>query len=208
MRALAGVAAFTLAAHARAAEDMPRDHGFELDVRTGYAVPVGSLDGKSPLNAFWAGALPIGLGAGYRIHPRIYVGGYFQYAYGIMSGRICQELDCSANDYRFGVDARFYVSQGQSTQIWIGLGAGAEFAHIRANGPSGRATFDLGGPEYAHLQVGGDYRLSSHVGIGPFVGMSLARFGGGNSSTDGHIDIEDAALHGWLSLGLRGVFNP
>jgi len=205
---LAAVAALSLVTPALASEgDMPADHGFEFDVRGGYAVPVGSLNGKSSLNDLWSGALPIGIDLGYRVGRRLYVGGYFQYAHGIMSGQYCKDVDCSADDYRFGILARFYVWQGRSTQLWTGIGAGMEIAQLRVGQGNERATMDIAGPEFAHLQVGGDYRLSSHVGIGPFVGMSIARFGGGNSSAEGHFHIEDAALHGWLSLGFRGVFN-
>ena len=95
---------------------------WQLGVRLGYAPAMGNayeskLDGTAAKMSDGVKAMiPIQLDAGYRITPELTLGAYFSYGFAQLGGSAkdtCDQngLDCSASDYRLGVQATYQVVQ-------------------------------------------------------------------------------------------------
>jgi hypothetical protein len=72
----------------------------------------------------------------------------------------------------------------------------------------------LRGFELLGLQIGTDFELDTSIKLGPFISYSIGQFGYGTKTqkdalTDASrsLGIANMAMHQWLFLGLRGVFN-
>jgi hypothetical protein len=95
---------------------------------------------------------------------------------------------------------------------WVGYGIGLEASATVVRLPQGDATFGASGVELGHLMGGVDFRLPTGFGVGPFVDLGVGQYAnlheespGGRDQT---FDIEQKALHGWLTLGVRIVLFP
>jgi hypothetical protein len=53
------------------------------------------------------------------------------------------------------------------------------------------------------LQLGADYKAMPKLGIGPFVMFGLGQF----TNCGSNCTIQDTALHGWLTFGIRGEYD-
>jgi hypothetical protein len=110
---LLAVTGVSLASPALGADLSPS--GFEIGVGTGYAFAAGDTgssqtaprgtDPANPIGEFVSGQWPLWVDAGYRLSPRLYLGGYFQYGFGFVNydrQSTCQEanVDCWASDVR------------------------------------------------------------------------------------------------------------
>jgi hypothetical protein len=72
-----------------------------------------------------------------------------------------------------------------------------------------------GGFEFAHFMAGLDFRLTRVVGIGPFADFAIGQYSRTSSETtingvtvksDG--DIQNTALHEWLTIGAKFTIFP
>jgi hypothetical protein len=199
-----------------------QEAGVEIGFRTGYALPMGSAtdQGSDPdMDNLVSGNVPLWFDLGVRATPNVLVGAYFQYGIGfpgdlIEDGCDMDGVDCSIPVVRLGAQFHYHVQPFQPVDPWVGLGLGYEWLtwSVEAAGEDG--SFTLSGFEFVNLQAGVDFGLGDErrFGIGPFVAFSVAEYS--SVSCDGAIgldcddDIEDKALHHWLTLGLRGVFVP
>jgi hypothetical protein len=211
-----------------------RTQGLELALRTGYAVPMGSLVSNTNLNDALTGAFPLWLDAGYRF-PRVFLGAYLQYAQGFMvqsdvagstyiaNGGIpastskCGSLGqtCNGFDVKYGIEVQYHTVPGGPFDAWLGYGIGAENLNVH---PHGHVLPNLGNPEVSEtlslmalspmvLQLGADYRLA-HFGVGPFVMLDVGKYITESQSTAGvTLGLHDTALHEWLTFGVRGYFD-
>ncbi|HMJ10422.1 MAG TPA: hypothetical protein VK524_03395 [Polyangiaceae bacterium] len=186
------------------------DSKFFIGLRLGYGIPLGKVgsipDGEIKLNDVVAGQVPIWVDLGYRVTPNLLLGLYGIYGITIM-GDFCDDADsCSAKDLRFGIQAQYHVSPGESFNPWFGLGIGYEILDYSVEDDNVVGEGSFKGFEFAHLQAGGDFKISDAVGLGPFVSFSLGQystFGFGDSSES----FEKKAMHEWLTIGARGTFN-
>ena len=194
-----------------------RQHGFSFGLRFDLAYPFGninsvaSIDANEASGAGFASYLGVlfsfGADVGYRLTPHWYVGGYF--AAGPATNPIGSQtnctgsLQCSLNDLRFGLDAKYLGSPQANTDPWIGAGIGWEIANISTDA----AAFASYGPEFLHLRAGLDFRLSQHIYVGPEAMFAMGVFtnGLGKNAASG-ADIS-AALHEWLSIGVGGHWD-
>ena len=178
--------------------------GFQSALRLGYAVPFGKADGTSHLADYANAIIPIELDIGYRIHRNFFVGIAGQYAFGLLNQdkffKGCK--DCSGRDARVGLILEYYPVPEVSFRPWLGVGTGYEWAH----GTWSRINGTYHGFELINLQVGGDYKLAPHFGIGPFASFSVGEFS--QFEFLGSSNIDQKALHEWLLLGIRGVYEP
>jgi hypothetical protein len=190
----------------------PVPSGFETAVRTGYALPMGSVQQNSNLSDVFSGVLPLWFDIGGRIaHPGIFIGAFFQYGIGFAGGstsNACQAAGgCTLASYKLGAEIHYHFSPEKSFDPWIGYGIGVEVSNVSSSNNQGGGGFS--GPTYAVLQVGGDYKPSPDVGIGPFLMLDIGQYEGcwyqGNSS--GSCNLSNKSGHQWLTLGLRGVFD-
>jgi opacity protein-like surface antigen len=227
-RAVAFATTFLLASSALAA-DAPGP-GVELGARLGYAFSAGHV-GAPPngtdvnLGDYVGGQFPIWLDAGYRFNRELYLGGYFQYGFGVINDDrqdLCRSanVDCSASDLRLGIMGRYHLPLSWPLSPWVGLGIGYEWGsysqHFSAqllNNPNVDRTWS--GFELANLQLGADYPIAHRVSLAPFVSVSLGQFRHlsttttiGNSSTTTDEDLAKTSLHEWILIGVRVAFAP
>jgi hypothetical protein len=184
---------------------------FALDLKLGYALPVGDATLNNPLSDGISGALPIGIDARYKFTPNLSAGVYFQYAPAFVKN--CDPgTSCSASGVRLGIEAVYAFMPDAGFNPWVSLGTGWEWATFKqsAGGLDGSATLD--GWEYFNIQVGGDFALSKMFSVGPYVGFSGGTYttlsnssGGTNASVS--IPSANRAFHGWFQFGVKGTVN-
>lgn len=203
---------------AASTEGVPDSGGkIKVGLRLGYGLPMGDAAKDAPLSDGISGMIPIWLDLGYMVTPNIMVGLYAQYGLlmikdadnpgdpGCPSG-----ADCSGSDIRFGVQAQYHLSPGESMNPWFGLGIGYEMASTKAEAGGVEATTKYSGLEFANLQAGADFKMGDSLAVGPFVSFSLGQYSKAEVETpagkvDG--DIEEKAMHQWLVLGVKGTMG-
>jgi hypothetical protein len=207
--------------------------GPQLGARVAYAAGFGVV--YSGLDVWDAshGALPIIVDLGWRVVPALYVGAYGQYApvFTRSNPVSCPTgFDCSANDWRFGVQADLHFVPQSRLDPYVALGTGWEILDSHMSGTAAVPT-PLGGSvpgnvhtdatnsgwEFVNLSLGFDARIDSMVGVGPFVTGSLGQYGthngtqtiavGGTTVQNGLPPLS-SGLHELVFAGVRGTFNP
>ena len=191
--------------------------GFEAGIRLGYGFPLGSVVKDSAFSDGLSGMVPIWLDAGYRINPNWYVGAYGQYGFISVKeqspgspGGCAPSQDCSAHSIRFGVMGQYHILPAGPFDPWVGLGLGYEMLSISSSVGAQKVDASLSGFEFANLQLGGDYKVSRSLGIGPFASFSLGQYSSASTSLNGvstSVDIKDKALHEWFVVGVRGTYG-
>ncbi len=220
MKYFLGLSAFTLAnvlvsGQALAAEGS----GIDLGLRLGYGIPLGSAAENEKLNDLVSGQVPIWVDAGYRFAPNIMAGLYFQYGFAFLPDSSCPSpASCSASDIRFGIQGQYRFMPRESVDPWLGLGIGYEWLDYSVSAGGFDASAGVHGWEFLHLQGGADFKVADGFGIGPFLDFSLGQYSSGSVTTSalpvlgqpvsGSGDIQNKALHEWLTLGVRAVFDP
>lgn len=204
----------------------PARVGFQMALRTGYAVPMGKARGGTnadgSTNGFamsdgFSGQVPIFIEIGGKVIPNIFVGGYLGLGFGGAAGQfdtLCSQggLTCVTVGLRLGAEIQYHVLPGEKTNPWLGYGFGFESVAIGMSASGQTFTDSFSGLEFAHLMGGVDFRLSRVFGIGPFVDFSLGQYTSyhveapGIGSQDG--DVQTTAMHEWLAFGARGTFFP
>lgn len=195
-------------------------NGFELGLRVGYGVPLGTAFqipvGATTQNAKWSdlisGMIPFWADLGYRIDPHWYVGGFFQFGLGFVPSSLCGSgASCSENDLRFGLNVHYHFLPDGPIDPWVGLGAAYEIWNLSGSGGGVSASSSLRGFEFGNAQLGADYKLSPGFGVGPFVTFSVAQFSDSSGSVSGlgssSSSISNKGIHEWLIFGLRGVYD-
>jgi len=213
MRVVACLVVLTSLAFGRvaSAQQVPKERvGFQMALRTGYAIPMGDASEDVELSDGVTGQVPLFIEIGGKISSNVFIGGYFGLAFG--GGKNCDDADsCVAVGVRLGPELQYHFTPAGSVNPWIGYGIGIESLAIAAETNGQETTTSLSGFEYARLSGGVDFRLSRVFGIGPFVDFSIGeytRFEFDTPVFDADGDIEDGAAHQWLTLGVRGVFFP
>jgi hypothetical protein len=146
------------------------------------------------------------------------VGAYFQYGFGI-SGDSCNE--CSVHNMRLGGQVHYHFMPWEAVDPWIGAGIGYEWLSVSASQSftfagvtqSIEASSTVHGFEFVNLQGGVDFLPSEGTtfGLGPFVALSIAKYSNGSAEVNGEKtsgDVQNASVHEWLTLGVRGTFVP
>jgi hypothetical protein len=212
------------------APDAARDEvpaGIELGARVGYGLALGSLTGNagSNLGDVINGAVPIWIEAAYRIpHPNLSIGVYFQYGAGMVNSSSANGLSafisggncttsgvaCSANTVMYGLHAHYHVLPGAKFDPWIGGGFGMENLNVSIAAGSSSVGASLSAFDFLVAEAGGDYQPSKNFGIGPAVWFAMGQYGNASVTRNGTTQssaINNASMHEWLNIGLRGVFD-
>jgi outer membrane protein W len=225
------IAAFVFPSTASAAEPASAgpESGLSFGLRTGYSLPLGKVQGDqtvttggttttvagTSLSDAISGRIPIWVDAGYKINRNIYVGAFFQY--GIMfvnkdKNPGCNQggASCSAHDIVLGVNAHYHIMPEAVFDPWVGVGFGYEIlgASTTLNGQSQDSS--IKGFQFVSLQAGGDYKVTPAFGIGPFLSFSLGQYSTASATQGGNTvsaDITNTAMHEWLTIGVRGVYD-
>lgn len=217
----------SLSTAALAAESAPpASSGFQLGLRTGYAIPLGKVDeepvapGEPDITAMsntFGGQVPFIVDIGGKLSPSIFLGGFLGLGIGGAGGNLktlCDGsgLSCSTATFRIGAEIFYGFIPDGSVNPWLGYGIGIESSGVGISGNGRSGTVALSGFEFAHLMGGADFRVSPIFGIGPFVDFSLGQYTRVTEDfgTGGRIEgsIANTTMHEWLTLGVRGVFWP
>jgi len=187
--------------------------GLSLGLRAGYGLPMGDAAKDAKLSDGFSGQIPIWLDVGYKLNPNIYIGGYFSYGIAMLNKDKmgCEgDVSCSGSIMRFGANAHYHIMPEASFDPWVGAGIGYEIAGMKAEAGGAEASTTWKGLEFVNLQAGGDYKVSPNFGIGPWLSFSLAQYSSAKVKTplgEASADIEEKAMHQWLMIGIRGVYD-
>lgn len=191
-----------------------------LGARLGYAFGMGDVGadtGGSTLKMEdWSdGQVPVQVDVMFRLLPGLAIGPYFSYGFGFTSGdldtEVCDvsDVDCSARNMRLGLQATYSLPAAVGFAPWAGIGTGYEWNKLDIETPAGDGELEVRGWEIVNLQLGADF-ATPLVRVGPFVMLSVGRYGEGDSSgfgVTGGGDIEEKKIHEWLQIGIRGMFD-
>jgi hypothetical protein len=194
------------------AQAPPPRTGFQMDIRTGYSVPMGKLAEGQKLSDTTSGQVPIIVDIGAKVIPELFVGGYLGLGFGGAGGATANScdangVDCVSVSLSLGIEAQYHILPAGQVNPWIGYGLGYQSLAMGASKGGVSSSISYGGFEFARLMGGVDFRVSRVFGVGPFVDLSMASYGR-ISNGDTSIDIPETAMHQWLTLGARFVFFP
>jgi len=199
---------------AASAQQAPRARtGFQMDIRTGYAIPLGDAFKDGKLSDITSGQVPIIVDIGGKAIPQLFLGGYLGLGFGGAGGKAsdqCEALNatCASVSFNLGVEAQYHILPQNSVNPWIGYGLGFQSLAMGRKVNGDTVTGSFSGFEFARLMGGVDFRLNRVFGVGPFVDLSMAKYGSYKDDDDNSHDIPETALHEWLTLGVRFVFFP
>jgi hypothetical protein len=178
-------------------------HGFQMALRTGYAIPMGSL------HELVSGQVPVLVDLGGKPDRHLFIGGFVGFGFGGTEGALARTCgDCGAGTFQIGAQIHYAILPDAWVNPWFGYGLG--FSELNASdGPSALRlrSFDI-----AHLFAGVDFRLSRSFGLGPFLDFDLATYSTrhveGPPGTFTDAEVSSRRLHEWLTIGPRFVFFP
>jgi hypothetical protein len=211
--------------------------GFEIGLRTGYALAVGRQGVPSSgtdhhMDEFVTGQWPIWLDVGYRLTSKIYLGSFLQYAVGTVNeaqefcrlvsglGEPVNLVHCSARDIRLGIMGRYHFNLRRFSP-WLGYGFGYEWWSFKVDynfgglGTNPDFQDSWSGFEFANFQVGADVHVLRHLILAPFISFSLDQFRSFTRSMNSppgtytyEYRVANESIHEWLFFGLRIAFTP
>jgi len=187
--------------------------GFQMDIRTGYSIPMGNAFKGRKLSDVSSGQVPIILDIGGKLIPELFVGGYFGLAFGGAGGKSSDQCEashasCATVGLSLGVEAQYHILPNNSVNPWIGYGLGFQSLGMGAKVNGNTDTSSFSGFEFARFMAGADFRLNRVFGVGPFVDLSMASYSTYKDDGGDSTEIPETALHEWLTLGVRFVFFP
>jgi len=201
----------------------PASRGFQMALRTGFAIPFGKAagDGTEPpeqkMSDFVTGQVPLFIEIGGKPIKHLFIGGYLGLGIGGAGGDtkdVCEaaDIDCLGVSTRFGVEVQYHILPAEDLNPWVGYGLGFETTSIAIKDGDEDGSLNYGGFEFARLSAGVDFRISRVFGIGPFADFSLGTYGSYRFDApkipDSDGDIDKTAIHEWLTVGARFVFFP
>jgi hypothetical protein len=186
------------------------DVSFELATRLAFGYPTGNVDGVpgDSMKETVTGIVPLWLDAGVRLGSQWFLGIDGIYAPTLEGQGLRSECGpCGGEDLAVGPEVHFHVLPDAAWDPWFGLGVGAEWLRFQTDSGS----FGLIGYAY-NVQAGADTRLPAGFHVGPFVAFALGQYtswfsaGSSGGSSDGSLHPLDH--HEWLTLGVKGTFDP
>lgn len=188
-----------------ASADPAADNALELTLATSYSRGAGDLGGQLPSAEDVAGP-GSGLVAsiGWRATPNLSIGGYLSMSALGASGSWTKTAVALAA----GLKADWHFRPAASIDPWISVGTGVKAMEIDKSAGFDR-TRTLTGLELANVQVGVDYRINSHVALGPVIGASATRFDHQyfDKMSDASAPLDDQRINWTFSAGVLGRFD-
>jgi hypothetical protein len=117
----------------------------------------------------------------------------------------CGTGTCPATDILFGGQFHYHLFPDRLVDPWFGIGAGYEILNFTTEG-GGNQDFSFGGFDFFNVQAGADFKITRNLGIGPFVVFTSGQFSS-FSSSNGSEPNAPAALHEWLTFGIRFAYD-
>lgn len=194
------------------AQTPPPRTGFQMDIRTGYSIPMGNIYKDAKLSDTSSGQVPLILDIGAKVIPELFLGGYFGIGFGGAGGTTSDQCkarnaSCASVGLSFGIEAQYHILPANSVNPWVGYGLGFQSLGLGSDVNGTTTSLGFGGFEFARFMGGVDFRVTRVFGVGPFVDLSMAKYGTVNNGSNS-ADIPETAIHEWLTLGARFVFFP
>ena len=194
----------------------PPRTGFQLALRSGVAIPLGSISKGSAMSDAFSPQVPFVIDIGGKPIPNLFIGAYVGFAVGGAGGKFadaCSKANatCVGVGFRVGVEAQYHFSPDEKLDPWVGYGIGFAGEGVSGSSSGGSTSYTAAGPEYGHFSGGLDVRLGKTIGVGPMVDFGIGRFTHAKVEVPGLTaegDVSDTTLHEWLTLGLRVVVLP
>lgn len=205
----------------------PAARGFQIAFRTGVMAPFGAATGE-PGDDFarrYAWQIPVVVDIGARFARSFFVGAYVGFGIGATGSdaRVdgaCNDDDengqndiaCSAVSARIGIEGLYSFLPDEGLNPWVGYGIGFEVtsASLTDRYRGLEETVSSTGMTYADISVGFDLRKK--IGVGPFIDVALGQLNNTTTNLGARgtykSQIEDGAVHGWVTVGVRFVVNP
>jgi hypothetical protein len=183
-----------------------------VGLRVAFAPAMGDVTPDLSLSSVAAWQLPIQLDAGVRFG-RITAGAYGAWALAGVGNASCGAgSSCSASALRLGAQGAysFHPLQGLAgVAPWAGVALGWErLSHARERLGS-RLERTYSGFE-GSIQGGGEWAVAGRFAVGPFLQLSIGRYGSMSLDTpeaSASADLTSRATHLWLQLGVRGTLS-
>jgi hypothetical protein len=208
----------------RAVAQEPRSvlHRMFVGVRLGYGIPGGNVEGSgadaTPAGQDFHGMVPLTIELGYRMAPQFSLVGSVQYGLGVLDGdRTSDCINCLGFDLSAGASVYWHSKPLGIFEPWVGVGISWERRIL--SGSNEPATFirvweSLSGLQFLNLQLGADYAESPRFSVGPYLGVSLGSYfffskevNAEDQTLETSGNIPKAAVHEWVTFGVRGRFN-
>src|SRR5205814_1347147 len=128
------------------------------------------------------GMIPVWIDVGYRLNPNLFIGGFFQYGFGIVNKDKNPGCgSCSAHDIAFGADVHYHILPAASFDPWVGAGIGYEIFGFSSSSSvpllgNVDLSTSLSGLQFLTLQAGGDFKVTPDFAVGPFVNFALGQY--------------------------------
>jgi outer membrane protein W len=172
--------------------------GFQLGVRTGWAVPFGAVEkGGGNLADAVEGQVPIWLDLGYRITPALHAAAVVQYGLGRVT-HCPSGQSCLAQDGRFGLTLDYHFLPSLRFDPYAGVGMAFDVLSLDL----GSRTTTYRGFEWLNVQVGADWPMSKTLRLGPVMSYGLGQFLWRNGSS-----IDSTDVHHWVTFAVRATFD-
>ena len=192
---------------------------FEVGGRLGYAMPFGHIATSNNLKDVFAASVPGVLDGWVRFPGGFALGLYLGLAAGVSGHALDSCPNCSALDYRFGVQVARHFNDGGVVDPWLGVGIGGEWASITEQidyqGYDITADDTYSALPEISLHAGVDIG-SDTIAFGPYASVSYSSFSKVKSTLScSNIGCDDGVAsssdvngggHGWISLGVRGTY--
>lgn len=196
----------------------PARHGFQMALRPGIAVPLGSTQKDVSQSDVFGSQFAAAADFGVKLNDNFFVGGYIGIGIGGAGGKTAQacdaaKADCSAVSARIGAEVQYHILPQGKINPWVGYGIGFESSGTSQKVNAFTISTTRSGFELAHLMAGADFRISKDFGVGPVVDFSVGRYSKASVSGDlgagaDKSEIKDGAWHEWLTLGMRLTVFP
>jgi hypothetical protein len=183
---------------------------FFAGARLGLGIPWGDAEKDAPMKDVIKAEIPIQVDVGLKLGQALAVGVYAGYALGMLSNDAKDACDafnvsCSSRQLRFGAQVNLHAANTPATEFWGGVALG--YAKLTNTIASGGVSFDASVTGYeATLQGGFDFLASSSVRAGPFASVSIGQFTKYDNDL-GSGTIADKTMHGYFTIGVRGMFG-
>ena len=154
------------------AQTPPPRVGFQMDIRTGYSLPMGTAAETLAMSDVVSGQVPLIVDIGAKLMPQLFIGGYLGFGFGGAGGRgktncDANGFDCTAMDLHIGIEAQYHILPAGAVNPWIGYGLGWESLSMSTSAGGVTRSSSVSGFEFARLMGGVDFRVLTRVRRGP-----------------------------------------
>lgn len=182
--------------------------GVQGGFKFGAAIPGGSGAKGFDLSAFSGTQFWFDAELGGKLSESVFVGGVLGTGFsspGDALSSVCNS--CSTITLELGPIVRYYFSPGKAFDPWVNASTAFSLLGVSNGEPAGSGSRIQGpilvGLEILKAGVGFDWRASQLFGVGPYLDVGFGSYLAGSN-----VEPFSAAIHTWVSLGVRFSLRP